>query len=286
VQESALWDLLQASLPADAQPRMARLHRAWRAQRESVFERSSAALADFVHAVAGEREAVEDGGLSGRVREFIAAAVSRGAHDSAELRAQARLFARAQDAASACLRQLVELHGLDGGAQVRIEEELSALYDLRAPLDEGKAALFGGALSGALLGLKADLASGGLSFGAGVLLGGVLGALGAAGIARGVNRVRGTETPVVSWTAEALDRFTRDALLRYLAVAHFGRGRGAWRETGAPVHWGAVVDAALATRQAALATARTADDAQALRALLGAALREVLSRLHPAATGA
>ena len=35
------------------------------------------------------------------------------------------------------------------------------------------------------------------------------------------------------------------ALLRYLAVAHFGRGRGQWTEGEAPVHWREVVAEAL-----------------------------------------
>jgi hypothetical protein len=96
-------------------------------------------------------------------------------------------------------------------------------------MSETRAGLLGGALGGAALGLKADLATGGLSFGAGMLVGGVLGALSAAGIARGVNHIRGTEAPVVTWSNEAMARLTADALLRYLAVAHFGRGRGPWR---------------------------------------------------------
>ena len=50
-------------------------------------------------------------------------------------------------------------------------------------MDESKAALIGGALTGALVGLKADVAAGGLTLGGGLLAGGLLGALGAAGLA-------------------------------------------------------------------------------------------------------
>ena len=45
------------------------------------------------------------------------------------------------------------------------------------------------------------------------------------------------------------------ALLRYLAVAHFGRGRGDWAEGEAPAHWKDVVAAALAPHREALARA-------------------------------
>ena len=50
-------------------------------------------------------------------------------------------------------------------------------------------------VTGALMGLKADILSGGLTLGGGMLAGGVLGALGGAGLARGYNQVKGVETP-------------------------------------------------------------------------------------------
>jgi hypothetical protein len=75
---------------------------------------------------------------------------------------------------------------------------------LHRRVGEGRAALLGGALGGALVGLKADLASGGLTMGTGALAGGVLGALGAAGAARGINLVRGVERDHVAWDERAL----------------------------------------------------------------------------------
>ena len=43
-----------------------------------------------------------------------------------------------------------------------------------------------------------------------------------------MNIVRGTDRSWIAWNGEALDQMTEAALLRYLAVAHFGRGRGDW----------------------------------------------------------
>ena len=83
--------------------------------------------------------------------------------------------------------------------------------------------------------------SGGLTLGGGLLAGGLLGALGAAGLARGIN-LRARHRPLwVAWSAEALTPLVEAALLRYLAVAHFGRGRGEWAEGEAPPHWADVV---------------------------------------------
>src|SRR6185369_2620293 len=100
-----------------------------------------------------------------------------------------------------------------GAAEGEIRERLAAGYDLRLRLDETQAAMWGGAVTGALVGLKADLLSGGLTLG-----GGVLGALGSAGLARCVNLVRGTGRSFVTWNAAALDTMVEAALLRLLAV--------------------------------------------------------------------
>jgi len=159
-------------------------------------------------------------------------------------------------------------------------------------VSEGKAALLGGALTGALAGLKADLATGGLTLGGGLLVGGVLGALGAAGLARGYNVVRGTEQTEIAWTDEVLDELAASALLAYLAVAHYGRGRGEWTPSEHPAHWQDEVRAALQKSDGALRSiwAQRAgnrggmaegDQAATLQAELARVAREVLSQLYP-----
>ena len=148
---------------------------------------------------------------------------------------------------------LIRLHGLEGSAEGKILARLASHYQVRLRMDEGQAALWGGVVSGALVGLKADLLSGGLTLGGGLLAGGLLGALGSAGLARCVNLVRGTESSWLSWNGEALDAIVEAALLRYLAVAHFGRGRGDWAEGESPPHWKDVVAASLAPQRETLA---------------------------------
>jgi hypothetical protein len=137
--------------------------------------------------------------------------------------------------------------------------------------------------------------SGGLTLGGGLIAGGLIGALGAASLARGINVVRGTGSSWVAWNAEALDALAEDALMRYLAVAHFGRGRGAWAEGEPPAHWRSAVQAALAPQAGALAAVwrgrstrhDTGDDATVLAAelqpLLHAATQGALERLYPGA---
>jgi hypothetical protein len=170
-------------------------------------------------------------------------------------------------------------------------ERLATHYRVTEPMSEGKAAAAGGIAAGALLGLKADLAAGGLTFGAGVLAGTILGALGGAGVARGHNIIRGAEKGSVAWSPAFLDGLVRSALLRYLAVAHFGRGRGAWAEAETPAFWkdevAQVVDARKPQFEALWDNARASDDsAQAesdLLSLLEDAATQLLERLYPGA---
>ena len=163
----------------------------------------------------------------------------------------------------------------------------------RQPLSEGKAAVWGGLVTGALAGLKADIASAGMTFGGGLLAGGVLGALGAAGLAKGFNLVRGVDVPTLAWTDAVLDDLAQAALLGYLAVAHYGRGRGDWTASEHPAFWADTVAAVLDARRDALheswaacsGTTGVERDAAActaaLQRWLTEASRDVLARLYP-----
>ena len=96
-----------------------------------------------------------------------------------------------------------------------------------------------------------------------------------------------------------LDGLLRAALLGYLAVAHHGRGRGDWQASEPPAAWGEAVDAALASRRAAvqalwrqragwLADAPAAGDLDVWQAEAGALLADIcadaLRQLYPDAT--
>jgi hypothetical protein len=288
VQEFRLLAAVEAALPPPQRPTMARLGAAWQARRIATFGAALESIAASVARTAADRQIVADSGLRDRLREVgVALGVAR---ETEGPRAQAmRQLAERLDAeVRANTADLIALHALEGEAQGVIITRLAEHYDVRARLDEGKAALVGGAVTGALAGLKADLATGGLTFGAGLLAGGLIGALGAAGLARGVNLVRGTEHTRIAWNDDVLDRLVEAALLRYLAVAHYGRGRGQWREAEAPAHWRGAVGAALATQRPALAAAwQQREDPAALTALLvpaiGAATRATLQQLYPGA---
>ncbi len=256
VQELTLWRAVEAALPPQRQGAMARLRQAWQAQALARFDQAMAVLEETLRLAQDWREPVAGGaGLRERWRELAGSLKLGAAAPGAVVLAQQALAERIGREVQAATAQLIALHGLQGAAQGMILERLAPLTRVQERVDEGKAAWLGGLVTGALAGLKADIATGGLTLGGGALAGGIIGALGAAGVARGVNLVRGTEQSSVSLNEQGLLELRQALLLRYLAVAHFGRGRGDWVQGEAPAHWLALVVQASATpalRSAAL----------------------------------
>ncbi|MCW5660697.1 MAG: GTPase domain-containing protein [Burkholderiaceae bacterium] len=298
VQELTLLRAVQSVLDGAQREAMARLCEAWQDKRAEGFEHAMAVLARSLAKIACTRQRIEPAaGLADRAKVLFGrfGPLLGGASDGADptARARAALAAQLDDDVRASTVELLALHGLEGRAQGDILARVATQFEVRARVPEGSAALVGGMLSGALAGLKADLLSGGLTMGGGLLAGGLLGALGGAGLARGINVMRGGGPPWVGWSAEAMAPMVESALLRYLAVAHFGRGRGQWIEGEAPAHWREVVTAALRPHADALQALwqsrgtrlDAASDAERLAGALLPKLRhaanDALERLYP-----
>ena len=294
VQEGTLLEHVQRVLPTDKQATFERLREAWKERNLAVFEQSMQTLAHQLAVIAIDSEPIVDLDLRGKARAWIGALTGAGERDAAELqRAQSALASRLDAQVRAATRELVTLHGLSGNATEEVLQRLGHQFSVRRPADADKASVIGGLVSGALGGLAADLGAGGLTFGAGALVGGVLGAFGARGIARAYNLARGSQDGTVRWSAEFLESRLAAALMRYLAVAHFGRGRGDFVAGLAPAHWQEAVNEAVQMRRAqlqpvwAIARAAEADKsntdstAAALLPIVAASAREVLSHLYP-----
>ena len=291
VQEIVLLRALAQAVQPAKREGYERLVSAWLSRRHDQFDESMRALATPIAQAACDGVTLATPSFGDRVREAVRSLVAR-PRESEEQREAARALAERLDAA---LRQsterLIAIHGLEGGAANAVLERLASHLRTDAPLDEGKAALMGGVLSGALSGLAADLAAHGLTFGAGTLIGAIAGALGGAGLARGYNLIRGRTESVLRWDDELLDRLVPAALLRYLAVAHFGRGRGDWKETEYPAFWNEVVQREVDARREAFSSlwGRRDKDMDAatfereLRPLLADATRSALQATYPGA---
>ena len=195
-------------------------------------------LATRLAATALDRERIPNSSLKDQLREVgKVLGVSRSPQDDAKQQAMAKLADRLNTAIRQSTDELIEANGLVGHATDEVLSRMADHYDVTENLNEGHAAVVGGLVTGALAGLKADLLAGGLTLGGGMIAGGVLGALGGAGLARGYNMVRGIDAITVTWTDAVMNRLVQSALLTYLAVAHYGRGRGEWAQSEHPAHW-------------------------------------------------
>ena len=152
--------------------------------------------------------------LESKKRAELSAAEERLQKEAAELLHQAQ-------------EQLLDLIGLQG--QLRVESQrfaLSVLMDTSSLQEARKrGALWGGIVSGMASGLAADLMAGGLSLGGGMLLGGVLGALGGAGAAQGYEYFNQRDQSL-QLSEESLETALSDLLLFTIGASAHGRARG------------------------------------------------------------
>ena len=289
VQEVALFRLVEGALPEARRASFRRLVDAWQARRRAQFDEAMAIVAAPIAAAALDREPLPDAGVGGALRQIGRGLGLGSGDDEAKTRAAQALAARLDDALRLSTDKLIALHGLDGRASGDVLARLAAGVAVDAPVDERKAAMLGGVVSGALSGLAADLAAGGFTFGAGMLAGAVLGAIGGAGIARGMNLARGKSGAALRWDDAFLSNLVGSAVLRYFAVAHYGRGRGDWVETEYPAFWTPLVSGIVeqyGSRLAELwAMREPACDAETiasdLRSLLADVTQEAIDQLYP-----
>jgi hypothetical protein len=292
LQEHTLLDAIGAVLPASLRDGFERLGAQWRERDRRVLGESAEILAAQLAALATDAEHVTEPRFTDKARRWIGEVSGQDAATPEEMRAQDVLLKRLDTRVRESTSALVQLHGLVGQAGDVILQRLGNEFAIERAPDADKASVLGGLVSGALGGLAADLAAGGLTFGAGALLGGVAGALGARTLAQRYNAQRGTSGSEVSWSDAFLQQRLAAALLRYLAVAHFGRGRGEFVAGETPAHWRESITATLAAHSEAIDTLwpelrQTSSSGRAhLAALLRTLLWDTLARLYPEAARA
>jgi hypothetical protein len=290
VQEEVLLEAIARLVGADKQAALAQLARAWHEDNLARFHTAMEVLAAQLARAIVDREVLGTRTLTQQMRAFVqAVGLSRGETPGEKELAMAALATRLDADTRKSTDALIRLHGLEGHAAAEVLRRLQAHYTAHAPVSERVAALLGGLASGAMGGLAADLAAGGLTFGAGVVGGSIAGAVGAAGLARGYNLVRGEREAAVRWSAEFVVGLARAALLRYLAVAHYGRGRGEWVESEHPKFWQRAVERVVEERReemkALWAQGKSAANekkiAREMKGVLTSAGEELLRELYP-----
>jgi hypothetical protein len=261
VQEGLLWQRVRDVLPAERRAILDAWLAQWRGEQTAVLRGAIDALADLLARAAGDAEPIRAGGR----RELRRAADALGR--------------RLREGVAAANERLIELHGLDGDAAEALRIELGDVTAPEPPQPGWLRSVWGGLLGGAVGGVAADLATGGLTLGGGALVGAILGAAGGRGLAFGMELLRSGETPRAAWTREFLDRLGTDTVLRYLAVAHFGRGAGSFRVRDHPETFRAAAERAIAPRRDGLRRRAAAEIVPTLESVI----LEALAELHPEA---
>ena len=230
----------------------ARLLAAWDANNKARFQEAMQLSAQHLTAAVRDSQAIEPENRSLLNSALQAAGLRKADKLQRQDKAMGRLVERLNQGIAATTRQLLAVHRLDPGEASQINQRVREHFSVRAPIDKAQAGLLGAVLSGAATGLSADLMAGGLSLGAGALLGSVVGALGFAGAAWGFNSSTDRDQTTVRFTDEFLRTLLVASVLRYLAVAHFGRGRGNFAQSEAPAFWQTEVERAMSEEEAAV----------------------------------
>ena len=272
VQEGVLFRLAADVLEREKGALMRAVLDAWTRRSRETWTAAMSNVAALLATAAADREVPGDGWVTFFERD----------------RAIGRLQERYKAALDDTVEALIEAHGLRG----RVAEDFRArIEDVSAPDEPPNpwtVGVLGGVVSGALGGLAADVASGGLTFGGGVVMGALLGGAGLGGLTWGYQAVAGGEN-LIRWSDDFLDRQLREMVLRYLAVAHFGRGSGDFRDRGQPAFWRAAVDEAIESRRDVLGRSwkRAREQGDGVRGDLSVHLEELVSdvllRFYPEA---
>jgi len=297
-EEGALLQRIVVLLDGDDREIMDGLAAAWIERNLAVFRSCCARMAHYLAGIAVDREVARPGSGDDTddsgVMEWLTDLARLVKQPVDKKRSMAALTRRLDAATGELMNGLIAAHGLDGKSGEIIERRVQD-YQIKGAtaFTERSGAVTGAVVSGALGGLAADVLSGGLSLGGGMIAGGILGALGGSALVRGYRWIGGAEEPRVTWTPEFLDQLVRQVMLRYLAVAHFGRGRGAYEDLERPAHWSASLENALASKRPGLheswraaetATPETADRIGAsLERTIDETLRQVLRDAYPEA---
>ena len=284
VQEAALFDAIGLALPPERQATYNILRDVWVRARRATYANSVDALAHHLVRLMGASELAPATTLKDHVltvaKHFgLLKSKSEGLAD-----AQAALSSMAADGLCALTNKLIDINGLTGsGISKEILRRMKTDWNMAVyTIDPSRAAAVGAGM-GAASGVAADLSVAGLSLGLATLVGGVIGALGALGAAAVYNARHKKEGVEISWSTKALTSFTLEALLLYLAVAHFGRGRGDWHESESPAFWKDALEKALKQQPVDFTQLRELspeDAAQHLSRALDSLLRAVFFTLY------
>ena len=287
VQEYELWKEIESCLTDADKPTFASLHATWIRQKQALYSSSLEAMAAYMVKVANDKEVLASQSLIDRLRSIGRSLgfIKKDLHGAME-DAQVALSTRAADWLCTLTQRLININGLEGsGTKAEILRRMRSDWETQGTIDPKAASLLGAVAGGAVSGIAADIATGGATLGLGALGGAIVGALGGAGAAAAYNVQKGNKENIITWSAASMDGFLLDTVLLYLAVAHFGRGRGQWEDSESPAFWKTLAEETIKSQNIDFKSLKEkAADADQLRGeytkIIDKTLREIFKSLY------
>jgi hypothetical protein len=283
VQERVLLHAIGRCLDPAKLPGFERIATAWDERNRARFHRSMSTVAEHLLYVARQVQEVRSGALS--VKSLVSAG-ERQAQAQARQEAMDSVVRRLDASAAQMFSTLRALHGIEDAAAGALQHRLEERFVVQQAVDTPQAGI-AGAATGAAMGASIDLLVGGLTLGAATALGALVGGSAAFVAAAWKNRATASGSTVVQLSDEMMQAMVEAALLRYLAVVHYGRGPAGAANELLPF-WKSDVAAAVAARKDWLGPFWTAARAQpdevqsaVLARELEAMARQVLETLYP-----
>ena len=242
VQEDALMETIASVLPDERLETFAVLAQAWHRRYVEIFNDSMRALGEMLTASLLDSVEVKSNNVLQTTVRLVVEKVSsmfgmsERELDPAMAAARKKMVKALAERMETATNTLIALHGLEGNAGRQLLVVSREHFQTPQQVSESIWGALGGVATGAAAGLWADLHAGGFTLGGGMIAGAMAGAVGGYAIAHGYNLVRGDDSRV-HWSRDHFREQVRLALLCYIAVAHFGRGRGEWQAIAIPEVW-------------------------------------------------
>ena len=248
--DAALCEAIAAKLPARKAAGFARICAAWAERNEARFAEAMRVLAAQLLQAARDAEEVNASPLS--LRQLVMPS-EREAGQQARHAAMQALLERLQAAESQAMAQLLRLHHVDEPVAdvLRVHSAGDDKFLVQQNVDSPQAGM-AGAATGAAMGAGIDLMTGGLTLGAAAALGALVGGAAAYTAAHWKNRATPAGASQIQLSDDMLQTLAEAAVLRYLAVIHWGRGPAA-DNLPLRAQWRSEVVAAVEAQRAELA---------------------------------
>jgi hypothetical protein len=298
IHDHILLEAIGRSVPMGKREGYARLAEAWQTRNLARLHDAMAALASHLMLAARQREEVQSPALS---LKHLVSASEREAGERSSKAAMTAVVERLQQSEARTAAALRRLYGVNEAAAGVLAHRLEEKFVIQKAVNTPQAGM-AGAATGAAMGASVDLLTGGLTLGAAAALGALVGGGAAFVAAAWKNRTTASGATVVQLSDDMLQAMVEAGLLRYVAVAGFGRDGGtvdgapADEQPGEPrPFWKSEVVAAVqaqkdrlaplwaAARSAPRDSSFAAEPPEELVQILEAVALKVLRGLYPAA---